>query len=351
MTINRSLPLGVKPTPDAHWGSIYPNSAKAAVLSDALRGVDVRRRSMVNALVACVGSAATWPALAQPNLRGHAAGPATPDIGVALVLGSGGCRGHAHIGVIRVLEEQGLRPDLVVGSSAGSLVGALYSSGLSARAIEQYGGQMDSQMMREWTIPRLGMFGGDRIPRFINERVGRRTIESLHTRYAAVATDLRTGELVTLNQGDLATAVQASSSVPGLVEPVNIGNRLCVDGSLVAPVPVAVARILGARLVIACDVTFPPLEADQAGPFDALYQGFSILTRRLALEQRAGADIVIAPRLPIHREMKPATVTALMNAGETATRRQMPAIHALFARSRDKRISNKRNADGQSPAT
>jgi NTE family protein len=249
---------------------------------------------------------------------------------VALVLSSGGCRGHAHIGIIRVLEELGLRPDIVVGSSAGSLVGALYAAGLSARELEQYGGQMDSQMMREWTIPRLGVFGGDRISRFVNERVGRRTIESLRTRFAAVATDLRTGELVTLNSGDLATAVQASSSAPGLVEPVTISNRLCVDGGLVAPVPVAAARSLGARAVMACDVTFSPLEAALVDPFDALYQGFSILTRHLALEARAGADLVIAPRIQGHRDMKPATVTALIAAGEAAAQQKSAAIRKLF---------------------
>lgn len=303
-------------------------------LTDARRGLDLRRRSLLNAFAACITAATAWPVQAQHNPREQSAAPATatPRSGVALVLGSGGCRGHAHIGVIRVLDEFGLRPDMVVGSSAGSFVGALYAAGLGAREIERYGGQMDSEMMREWTIPRLGMFGGNRISRFVNERVGRRTIESLRTRYAAVTTDLRTGELVTLDRGDLATAVQASSSAPGLVEPVVIGNRLCVDGGLVAPVPVAVARSLGARAVIACDVSFAPREADLADPFDALYQGFSILTRRLALEQRAEAEVVIVPRIPVHSNMKPATVAALIDAGEAAARQNLAAIRKLFAR-------------------
>lgn len=309
-----------------------PDSTELPCRFDLQHGLAVQRRKLLSVFAAYAGAAAALPSWAQRNSRERRIGVTARPAGVALVLGSGGCRGHAHIGVIRVLEEQGLRPDLVVGSSAGSLVGALYAAGVSARELERYGGQMDSQMMREWTIPRLGMFGGDRISRFVNERVGRRTIESLDTRYAAVATDLRTGELITLSRGDLATAVQASSSGPGLVEPVIIANRLCVDGGLVAPVPVAVARSLGARAVIACDVTLPPLEADLADPFDALYQGFSILTRRLALEQRGGADVIIVPRIPIHRDMKPATVVALMNAGEAAARQNLLAIKALFAR-------------------
>lgn len=305
--------------------------------SDAAKGPEQevrqpnsQRRRLLNAFTAGISAASAWPIAAQSGQQKTAASATTSRSGVALVLGSGGCRGHAHIGLIRVLEAARLRPDIVVGTSAGSLVGALYAAGLGADELERYGGQMDSEMMREWKIPQLGMFGGSRISKFVNARVGRRNIESLHTRFAAVTTDLRTGEMVTLDRGDLATAVQASSSAPGLVEPVVIGNRLCVDGSLVAPVPVTVARSLGARFIIACDVSFPPREAILADPFDALYQGFSILTRRLALEQRAEADLVIAPRIPEHNDMKPATVAALIASGEAAARQNLPAIRKLF---------------------
>lgn len=282
--------------------------------------VDNGRRALLRRLAACAGAVITSQGMAT-----------TPQPArVALVLGSGGCRGHAHIGVIRVFEEQGLKPDLIVGCSAGSLVGAFHAAGMSASELERHGGTMDSKMMREWTLPRLGIFGGNRISRFVNERIGRRSIESLPTRYAAVATDLNSGELVLIDRGDVATAVQASSSAPGLVEPVLIGERLCVDGSLVAPVPVGIARTLGARYVIACDVSFPPREATIADPFDALYQGFSILTRGLAREQRTRADIVIAPRIPVHRDMRPATVAALINAGEMAARNHIADIRRLF---------------------
>lgn len=334
MALHRNRPHSVNPRSDAPAGEIRSDFTEPQGQIDPYHQPDLRRRSLLKTLPACITSAAAWPVWAQHSPPKPATRPETSSrpVSVALVLGSGGCRGHAHIGVIRVLEEHGLRPDLVVGSSAGSLVGALYAAGLGAHELEKYGGQMDSQMMREWKVPRLGMFGGDRISRFVNARVGRRTIASLPTRYAAVATDLRTGELVTLDSGDLATAVQASSSAPGLLEPVSIGKRLCVDGSLVAPVPVAIAHSLGARAVIACDVTFPPLEADLMDPFDALYQGFSILTRRLAVQQRTAADVVIAPRIPVHRDMKAATVAALMYAGETATRDNLDAIKALFVR-------------------
>ena len=252
--------------------------------------------------------------------------------GVALVLGGGGCRGYGHIGVLRALEKNDLRPDLVVGSSAGSLVGALYASGMRAEDLERYGGRLSANLLRDWVFPKLGLFGGDGIRRFVGDRVGVRTIESLPIRFAAVATDLRTGELVLLDRGDLGLAVQASSSAPGLLEPVKLAGRVLVDGNLAGPVPVDAARRLGAKQVIAVDVTFPPEQTDLGDPFDALYQGVSILTRRLALEERSRADLMIEPRLPEHHDMSKTTLKALVDAGERAALEALPAMRALFAR-------------------
>lgn len=249
---------------------------------------------------------------------------------VVLVLGGGGCRGYGHIGVIRALEKSGLKPDLVVGTSAGALVGALYAAGLRADDLERHGKRMSANMLRDWVFPKLGFFSGEGIARFVQARTKRRDIESLPTRFAAIATDLRTGEMVVLDRGDLGLAVQASSSAPGLLEPVLIGGRVLVDGNLAAPVPVAAARKLGARAVIAVDVTFPPEQADLGDPFDALYQGFSILTRRLALEERALADVLIAPDLPEHHDMSQATLQGLIDAGERAADKAIPAIRRLF---------------------
>ena len=261
-----------------------------------------------------------------------AARPQSKSAGVALVLGGGGCRGYGHIGVVRALEKNGLKPDLVVGSSAGSLVGALYAAGMRADDLERYGGRMSPNLLRDWVFPKLGLFGGGGIRRFVNERVGARTIESLPVRFAAVATDLRTGALAVLERGDLGLAVQASSSAPGLLEPVRIEGRFYVDGNLAAPVPVDAARRLGARHVVAVDVTFPPEQADLDDPFDALYQGFSILTRRLAIEERERADLVIEPKLSEHHDMAPATVKAMVVAGERSALEAMPRLRALFAR-------------------
>ncbi|MGQ0511657.1 MAG: patatin-like phospholipase family protein [Betaproteobacteria bacterium] len=251
---------------------------------------------------------------------------------VALVLGGGGCRGYGHIGVLRVLEREGLQPDLIVGSSAGSLVGALSAAGLNAEAIERLGARMNPNMLRDWVFPGLGMFSGEGIARFVRRHAGNVRIESLPRRFAAVATDLRSGERVILDKGDLGVAVQASSSAPGLLEPVRLGGRLLVDGNIASPVPVETARRLGAKRVIAVDVTFPPGQADLDDPFDALYQGFSILTRKLAIEERAAADLFIEPPIPEHHEMSARVVAAHIAAGERSASAALPRLRRLFDR-------------------
>lgn len=264
--------------------------------------------------------------------RAVARPPDPGGAGVALVLGGGGCRGYGHIGVIRALEKNGLRPALIVGSSAGSLVGALYAAGHTADQLEALGNRLTPNLLRDWIFPKLGIFGGDAIRRFVIEAVGERTIESLPTRFAAVATDLRSGVEKVFDRGDLGLAVQASSSAPGLMEPARIGRGFYVDGNISSPVPVGAARQLGAGRVLAVDVTFPPEQADLADPFDALYQAFSILTRRIAIEDRAGADILIEPRIPEHHDMSVATLKALVDAGERSALEALPALRALFAR-------------------
>lgn len=251
---------------------------------------------------------------------------------VALVLGGGGCRGYGHIGVLRGLEAEGLRPDLVVGSSVGSLVGALWAAGLDAARIDRLGARLNPNMLRDWIFPKLGIFGGEGIARFVRKQIGRRDIASLPTRFAAVATDLRTGDRVVLERGEVAVAVQASASAPGLLEPVRIDGRLLVDGNLASPVPVDSARRLGAQRILAIDVSFPPEQADLGDPYDALYQGFSIITRKLALEERKRADLMIEPRLPEHHDMSKKTLKSLVDAGEQAVHAAMPKIRSLFDR-------------------
>src|SRR6185312_4302042 len=184
---------------------------------------------------------------------------------IGLVLGGGAARGFAHVGVIQVLEEAGIKPDLVVGTSAGSLVAALYASGKTGAQLQQVAMSMQEATFTDWMLPLFGrgMLRGDGLERYVNRQVGGRLIEDMPLRLGIVATDLHSGQGVLFQRGDTGKAVRASSAVPAIFEPVRIAGHDYVDGGLVAPVPVDYARQMGAELVIAVDISSPP-EANPA---------------------------------------------------------------------------------------
>jgi NTE family protein len=171
---------------------------------------------------------------------------------VAVVLGSGGPRGFAHIGVLKALEDAGVHPDLIVGSSVGAMVGALYAAGYDARTLERMAYDIDLLDFVEASI----LWGGASSGRGVQDRaVANKPIEALPTRFAAVATRLSDRKLVAFNRGDTGLAVRASGASPGQFQPVRIGREEYVDGDEVSPVPIHMARMLGAEVVIAVDVS------------------------------------------------------------------------------------------------
>ena len=186
-----------------------------------------------------------------------------PKIGLAL--GGGAARGFAHVGVIQVLEQHGIRPDLVVGTSAGSLVAALYASGKNGRELEQAALAMEEASLTDWTLPfgNRGMLRGAAVARYVSAQTQGKLIENMAMPLGIVATDLANGAGILFQRGDAGVAVRASSSVPGVFQPVDIGGKEYVDGGLVAPVPVAYTQQMGAELVIAVDISSPP-EANAA---------------------------------------------------------------------------------------
>ena len=221
--------------------------------------------------------------------------PKPPRIGLAL--GGGAARGFAHIGVIQVLEEAGIRPDLVVGTSAGSLVAALYAAGLGGAALAELARHMDEGALTDWTFPGRGLLRGEALARFVREHTGGRPIEKLALPLGIVATDLDSGEPILFRVGDTGTAVRASSAVPAVFQPVRIGAREYVDGGLVAPVPVRYARQMGAQFVIAVDISEATEGAATGDAMRMLLQTFSIMGRSINRFELAEADIVLQPRL------------------------------------------------------
>jgi NTE family protein len=223
--------------------------------------------------------------------------PAARPPRIGLALGGGAARGFAHIGVIQVLEEQGIKVDLVAGTSAGSLVAALYASGKNGKDLATLAEGMDEGAITDWAFPTRGLIRGEALARYVRAQTGNKLIEQMALPLGIVATDLSDGSPILFQTGDTGAAVRASSSVPAVFQPVKIGAREYVDGGLVAPVPVRFARQMGAELIVAVDISEPPEAKPPGDAMRMLLQTFSIMGRSINNFELREADVVMRPRL------------------------------------------------------
>lgn len=262
-------------------------------------------------------------------------GPAAPPVlrppRIGLALGGGAARGFAHIGVIQVLEEAGIRPDLVAGTSAGSLVAALYASGMSGRQLATLADNMDEAAITDWAFPGRGLIRGEQLARFVREHTAGLQIEAMKLPLGIVATDFDSGAGVLFQRGDPGAAVRASSAVPAVFQPVRIGTREYVDGGLVAPVPVRYARQMGAELVLAVDISAAPDGNPTTDPVRMLLQTFAIMGRSINQFELKEADMVLRPRLVGISAASFSTRRQAIAAGREAALAQLPALKALIA--------------------
>ena len=270
------------------------------------------------------------PAAAPPPVPAAAPRPPRPPK-IGLALGGGAARGFAHIGVIQVLEEAGIRPDLVAGTSAGSLIAALYASGRSGAEMGLLAQTMDESAITDWSFPSRGLIRGEALARYVREQTGGRTIERMKLPLGIVSTDLDSGAAVLFQRGDAGEAVRASSAVPAVFQPVRIGAREYVDGGLVSPVPVRFARQMGAELVVAVDITSTPDGNATGDPFSILIQTFTIMSHSINVFELRDADIVIRPALQgVSSSDFTARQRALI-AGREAAQRLLPDLRARIA--------------------
>ncbi len=249
---------------------------------------------------------------------------------LGLALGGGAARGFAHVGVIAVLEEAGLRPQLVVGTSAGSLVAAMYASGKSSAQLQQTALNLEEVAITDWMLPLVGrgMFRGDALARYVNDLVAGRLIENMAMPLGIVATDLHSGQAVLFQRGDTGTAVRASSAVPAVFVPVKIGNREYVDGGLVAPVPVKFARQMGADVVLAVDISAPPEGNAADGTLQILLQTFAIMGKTINQYELQGADVVVRPSAQGLKSADFSSRQRAIDAGRAAMLAALPALRA-----------------------
>src|SRR5438445_2002840 len=251
---------------------------------------------------------------------------------IAFVLGGGGARGFAHAGVLKVLDDAGIRADLVVGTSAGSLVGALYAGGIRNDELLETAIAVQRDELVDFVFPHRGFIEGSRLQTYIDKALNGRLIEQLDIPFVAVATELASGRLVAFTRGDTGMAVRASCSVPVIFQPTSIRGSEYVDGGLVSPVPVKVARELGADLVIAVDVSRHPEEQKDLDSTAAmLSHAFVVMEHALAQEETRLADVVIRPKLAEVRATDLAARGQAIAAGEDAARAALPQIRSLIA--------------------
>ena len=252
---------------------------------------------------------------------------------LALALGGGAARGFAHVGVIQVLEEAGIKPDMVIGTSAGSLVAAIYASGKTGAQMQQIATDMEEAMLTDWTLPLFGrgLLRGEALARYVNGIVGNRPIEALALPLGIVATDLGSGDGIVFRRGDTGMAVRASSAVPSLFQPVRIGAREFVDGGLVAPVPVRYARQMGADLVIAVDISNEPRSNTADGAIQVLLQTFSIMGKSISAYELRDADVVVRPALSAVRSADFTSRRQSIEAGRAAMLLALPAYRSRLA--------------------
>ncbi|HEX7384222.1 MAG TPA: patatin-like phospholipase family protein [Burkholderiaceae bacterium] len=266
--------------------------------------------------------AASAPAVPKPA-------PRPPRIG--LVLGGGAARGFAHIGVIQVLQEHGITPSLVVGTSAGSLVAAMYASGKSGVELGSLAESMDEGAIADWAFPGRGLIRGEALARYVRQHTEGLMIEQMRLPLGIVATDLASGKPILFQRGDPGLAVRASSAVPAVFQPVKIGGHEYVDGGLVAPVPVHFARQMGAELVVAVDISAPPEAGATGDAMGMLLQTFAIMGRSINDYELREADIVLRPKLAGVGSADFAARRRSIQAGREAALAMLPALEQRIA--------------------
>jgi len=255
--------------------------------------------------------------------------PPRPKVGLAL--GGGFARGLAHIGVLKVFEEEQIPIDFIAGTSVGSVVGAGFASGVSARELGEIAALVRFKDFSRWTISRFGLFSNDKMAKFLSKFLLCKTFEELRIPLAVAATDIITGEPAVFTSGNLIDPVRASCAYPGMFQPVKVDGRLLVDGLLAHAVPAAPLREMGAERVISVHLSADWVKAN--GPrhvFDIIGQCFSIAQDKMGGQWRAASDLVVEPDIGAFGYDDFVRAPALIKAGEAAARAVLPKLREWF---------------------
>lgn len=247
-----------------------------------------------------------------------------PKIGLAL--GSGGARGFAHLGVMKVFKEEGIPIDYLSGSSMGALIACFYATGLDMDQLYKISSAFKRKYYLDFTVPKMGFVAGKRVKDLIRIFTHGKNIEELNIPVAVVATDLMSGEKVVFTKGPIADAVRASISIPGIFVPEKINGRLLVDGGVVDRIPVSVVKEMGAEMVIAVDVSHVKTNTEITSIYDVIMQSIDIMQMELVDHRMVASDIMIRPRVEKYNSRAFTNIEEIINIGEEAARKQIDEI-------------------------
>ncbi|KKI93755.1 esterase [Bacillus sp. SA1-12] len=253
-----------------------------------------------------------------------------PKIGLAL--GSGGARGFAHLGVLKVLRDAGIQVDLIAGSSMGALVGCFYASGLSIERMYQFALAFKRKYYLDFTVPKMGFIAGNRVKELIRLFTHRKTFSELDIPVAVVATDLYDGSKVIFKDGPVAEAVRASIAIPGIFVPEKINGKLLVDGGVVDRVPVSVVKDMGADIIIAVDVSHVKRNEEITSIFDVIMQSLDIMQDELVHHREIASDIMIRPHVEQYSSRAFTNIKEIIEIGEKEALQHVEKIHTLIAK-------------------
>ncbi|MFO1445787.1 patatin-like phospholipase family protein [Bacillus sp. Bva_UNVM-123] len=251
-----------------------------------------------------------------------------PKIGLAL--GSGGARGFAHLGAIKVLKEEGIPIDCIAGSSMGAMVGCFYGAGLDIERLYKLATAFKRKYYLDFTVPKMGFIAGKRVKELIRIFTHGKNLEQLEIPVRVVATDLMTGEKIVFEKGPIADAVRASISIPGIFVPEKLNDRLLVDGGVVDRIPVSVVREMGADIIIAIDVSHVKTNIEITSIYDVIMQSLDIMQMELVANREVASSIMIRPRVEMFSSRAFTNIEEIITIGEEETRKQVDSIKQVL---------------------
>ncbi|MBT2756128.1 patatin-like phospholipase family protein [Mesobacillus foraminis] len=251
-----------------------------------------------------------------------------PKIGLAL--GSGGARGFAHLGVIKVLRDEGIPIDMIAGSSMGAMVGCFYGAGLDVDRLYKLSRAFKRKYYLDFTVPKMGFIAGKRVKELIRIFTHGKEIQELDIPVAVVATDLVSGEKVVFKDGPIADAVRASIAIPGIFTPEKLDGRLLIDGGVIDRIPVSVVKEMGADIVIAVDVSHVKTNAEITSIFDVIMQSIDIMQMELVSTREIASHIMIKPRVEMYSSRAFTNIDDIIANGEKETVKQIEKIKQVI---------------------